>query len=176
MTMMKIFYVFLLCVFASPYTIPNACANNSAVGVAFPQHSTSALPLQLDAQLINSTNTKPALPKKITRFSSSTSVPKLVLSKTIDASILESMNNVFNNMASEETELKIAVGVQPTVSKEDYEITGNEITSDNVADEEALTPSDGQFTPNTEEENNIILASMLIIFTGAAIIAILSYI
>lgn len=176
MTVMKIFYVFLLCVFVSPYTIHSAYANNPGVGVASPQHSVSALPLQLEGQLTNATNTKQALPKKIARFNSSKSVPKLVLSKTIDASILESMNNVFNNMTSEETELKIAVGVQPTVSKDDYEITGNEIMSDNVTEEEALTPSDGQFTPNTEEENNIILASFLIIFTGAAIIAILSYI
>lgn len=176
MPMMKIFYVFLLCVFAIPYTIHNAYANSPNVGVASSQHSASALPLQLDAQLINSTNTKQALPKKITRFNSSKSSPRLVLSKRIETATLESMKNVFNNMTSQETELKIAVGVQPTVSKDDYEITGNAITSDNIADEEALTPSDGQFTPNTEEENNIILASMLIIFTGAAIIAILSYI
>ena len=173
--MMKIFYVFLLCVFASPYTFHTAYANNATVGVASPQHSISVLPLQLEAQLTNATNTKQALPTKIARFNSPKPAPKLMLSKTIDASVLESMNNVFNNMTSEETELRIAVGVQPTVSKDDYEITGNEITPDNATEEEALTPSDGQFTPNTEEENNIILASLLIIFTGAAIIAILSY-
>lgn len=107
---------------------------------------------------------------------SSTKKPKpgLTPSKKTDP-IAPEFTGDFLNIADENEDLRIATSVQATEKKEKW-LIGSHHTGDNIeTGEEYLEPYAGEFTPNTEEENNIVLASLLIIFTGAVIIAILSY-
>lgn len=156
-------FIFLLYSFAYANNPPSLSPTTSSGSV-----------LQLESSLIQQVNARRHASNHTSAMPAIKVTPKLALSKYLSTSPMRAIGNVFDDPQLSETELKIAVGVQPTVSKEEVEVF--ELSTDESAGEEALEPYAGEFTPNTEEENNIILASMLIIFTGAAIIAILSYI
>jgi hypothetical protein len=156
--------VFFLCSFAY------ANINQTATKATTSNHSVLILETSLVQQVKSKQHQSNHSPTAHARKAS----PRLRLSKYLDSSAIQEMSGLFDQLNTSETDLKIAVGVQATVDKDEWEIT--DPNAGLGTEEETLEPYAGEFTPNTEEENNIILASMLIIFTGAAIIAILSYI
>lgn len=104
----------------------------------------------------------------------STIKPRLKMDKQLGPSN-GALTGDFLTGDKEDEDLKIATGVQSTTKIENYLISDQQSADQLTQDEDYLEPYAGEFTPNTEEEDNIILASILIIFTGAVIIALISY-